>query len=241
MPDPGRAGVEVRSVDDVPTTRAVEELFVRVWAASPLSPPMRSEILRALAMSGGYVAAAWLDGKVVGGSVGWLGLEPHGLTLHSHLTGTDPALRGTGVGLALKRHQRLWAMNHGIGEVRWTFDPLVRRNAWFNLTKLGAVIVAYEVDFYGPLADGINDGDESDRAIVAWELEGPRAVAAAADRFDRHDIEGLLAAGADVVLRVNEAGEPEPGSVHERRGVATSVPDPARHRGAAPHRSGPGS
>ena len=44
---------------------AVAELFVRVWDAPPTNPPMRSEVIRALAMSGGYVSAAWLDGRVV--------------------------------------------------------------------------------------------------------------------------------------------------------------------------------
>jgi predicted GNAT superfamily acetyltransferase len=219
--------VDVRVVGDVATARAVADLFVRVWDAPPSSPPMRSEVIRALAMSGGYVSAAWLDGQVVGGSVGWLGQESHGLTLHSHLTGSDPALRGAGVGLALKRHQRAWALAHGITEVRWTFDPLVRRNAWFNLTKLGVDVASYEVDFYGPLVDGINDGDESDRAIVVWQLQGPRAVAAAADQLDGPDVGALQSTGAHVVLGVDGRGAPEPGSVHGRNGSPRLCAAPA--------------
>jgi predicted GNAT superfamily acetyltransferase len=142
--------------------------------------------------------------------VGWLGQEPHGLALHSHLTGSDPTVRGAGVGLAVKRHQAAWALAHGIGEVRWTFDPLVRRNAWFNLTKLGVDVAAFEVDFYGPLADGINDGDESDRAFVVWDLNGSRAVAAAADQLAAPDAGALHAAGAVVVLDIDSSGGPVP-------------------------------
>ena len=43
----------------------------------------------------------------------------------------------------------------------------------FNLVKLGAVGTEYLVDFYGPMADGVNDGDETDRLAVAWDLTGP--------------------------------------------------------------------
>jgi hypothetical protein len=54
--------------------------------------------------------------------------------------------------------------------VTWTFDPLVRRNAWFNLGKLGAVGVEYLVDFYGPMTDGVNAGESSDRLFTRWDL-----------------------------------------------------------------------
>jgi predicted GNAT superfamily acetyltransferase len=57
--------------------------------------------------------------------------------------------------------------------MRWTFDPLVGRNARFNLVKLGAVGTDYLVDFYGPMADGVNAGDESDRLTVTWDLTAP--------------------------------------------------------------------
>jgi predicted GNAT superfamily acetyltransferase len=60
----------------------------------------------------------------------------------------------------------------------WTFDPLVGRNARFNLVKLGAVGAEYLVDFYGPMDDGINAGDESDRLTARWDLLGAGPAAA---------------------------------------------------------------
>ena len=63
--------------------------------------------------------------------------------------------------------------------VRWTFDPLVRRNAHFNLHKLGATASEYLPDFYGPMDDGINTGDASDRLMADWQLTSARAVGAA--------------------------------------------------------------
>ena len=55
--------------------------------------------------------------------------------------------------------------------MRWTYDPLVSRNARFNLVKLGAVGTEYAVDFYGPMRDGVNDG-ESDRLTVTGTSPG---------------------------------------------------------------------
>jgi predicted GNAT superfamily acetyltransferase len=66
--------------------------------------------------------------------------------------------------------------------MRWTFDPLVGRNARFNLVKLGATGTEYLVDFYGPMADGVNDGDESDRLTVTWDLTAPRTPRETGDR-----------------------------------------------------------
>ncbi|GAA1896234.1 hypothetical protein [Actinomadura bangladeshensis] len=40
--------------------------------------------------------------------------------------------------------------------VIWTFDPPVRRNAHFNLAKLGARAEAYLENHYGQLPDAIN-------------------------------------------------------------------------------------
>jgi len=76
---------------------------------------------------------------------------------------------------------RAQALEQGIDLVRWTFDPLVARNAYFNLHKLGAIADRFGRDFYGPMTDAINQGDRSDRFTVRWDLlrePGPRDVPA---------------------------------------------------------------
>ena len=103
---------------------------------------------------------------------------PDRFTLHSHATAVMAAGRGRRIGWAVKLHQRCWAMAAGLDTITWTFDPLVRRNAWFNLAKLGARPAAFEVDFYGAIADAVNAGDESDRLVLAWQLRSERVVAA---------------------------------------------------------------
>ncbi len=59
-----------------------------------------------------------------------------------------------------------------MARIVWTFDPLVRRNAVFNLARLGARASRYEVDFYGPVRDAINGDDETDRLVVEWATSG---------------------------------------------------------------------
>jgi predicted GNAT superfamily acetyltransferase len=89
------------------------------------------------------------------------------------VTGLLPAARALGVGRELKLHQREWARARGLESIVWTFDPLVRRNAWFNIAVLGAEIAAYLPSFYGTMTDAINGGDESDRLLVAWDIRAP--------------------------------------------------------------------
>src|SRR4029453_7402172 len=86
--------------------------------------------------------------------------------------------RGRNLGYAIKVHQRAWAIERGLETITWTFDPPIRRNAWFNLAKLGALPTEYLVDFYGPIGDLLNGSDESDRLYLTWRLGAPLAAAA---------------------------------------------------------------
>ncbi|MGB0113601.1 MAG: hypothetical protein WBP59_10305 [Ilumatobacteraceae bacterium] len=121
----------------------------------------------------GSGAGSGAGGVMIGASLGLLATHGGRPALHSHVTGLVPTQRGTGLGRALKLHQRAWALEHGIDRITWTFDPLVRRNAWFNIGVLGAGVDAYLPSFYGTMTDAINAGDESDRLHVVWDLSRP--------------------------------------------------------------------
>ena len=84
----------------------------------------------------------------------------------------------------------------------WTFDPLLRRNATFNISRLGAVGTEYLVDFYGHVADGVND-PETDRLAVNWDLRAPLPSPAAPA--------GEKA--PDTILATGPGGEPAGGRV----------------------------
>lgn len=211
-----RASVHVRSLERPPDLVEAYRLLARVWGGEPDVGP---DLLRAIGFAGGYVAGAHRDGTLVGVSVALVGWHhgdpaPH---LHSHVTGTAPETQGRGVGFALKQHQRAWALAQGFGTVVWTYDPLLRRNAWFNLARLGAGAPEYLVDFYGDMLDPVNAGQGSDRLLVRWRLDSPAATAAAAGR---PVAVGGPAGPARVLLAVGDDGEPVPGpaGTDEERG-----------------------
>jgi predicted GNAT superfamily acetyltransferase len=158
---------DVRPLDAMPDIERAVALLAEIWGEpGPMSP----EMLRALGHAGGYTAGAWIAGELVGVSAGFLARHGGELLLHSHISGVRRDRQGANVGYALKQHQRAWARAQGIKTIEWTFDPISRRNAYFNLGKLGACIVGYERDFYGTMRDAINSGEPSDRAIVRWHL-----------------------------------------------------------------------
>lgn len=163
-------GVTIRTLESPAELRQAVAVFNQVWGSA--TPIVGVELLRAVAHAGGYVAAAFHDEQVLGASFGFLGRHGGEPALHSHVTGVLAGARHTGLGRAIKLHQRAWAAAHELAWVTWTFDPLVRRNAWFNLHVLRARAHAYVVDFYGPLDDAINLRDESDRLVVAWPALG---------------------------------------------------------------------
>jgi predicted GNAT superfamily acetyltransferase len=165
------AGVSVRELTAIADLNGVVDLLGAIWRRTE-SPPVTVELLRAFTKVGNYVAGAFDDGRLVGACVGFFH-GPTGGTLHSHIAGVAPVAAGRSIGFALKQHQRAWALLRGVPEIAWTFDPLVARNAHFNLVKLAARPVAYLPDFYGPLPDAINRGEASDRLLLSWRLRDP--------------------------------------------------------------------
>lgn len=153
---------------------ALLRCFDQVWHLTPTARPMSTEFLLALSHVGNPILGAFDGDLMVGGSVAAAGVRADGTTvLHSHMTGVVPTCQHHGVGRQLKWAQRAWATERGVSQIEWTFDPLVRRNGWFNLQVLGAVATDYLVDFYGPIADGINAGDETDRLLAVWTIDAP--------------------------------------------------------------------
>ncbi|MEU8075664.1 GNAT family N-acetyltransferase [Catellatospora citrea] len=201
-----RLGVRMRELSTVAEQNRAADLLCRVWRADSPDQLINGGMLRALEHSGNYVVGAYRGDELIGAAVGFFG-DGH---LHSHIAGVDPAKQSGGVGFALKQHQRAWALARGIGEVCWTFDPLVRRNAYVNLHKLGATAADYLPDFYGEMNDGINTGEATDRIYVRWELLSPVAVAAARGEVREVDLPALRAAGAAELLGRTERDAPVP-------------------------------
>lgn len=205
------ARVTVRPLDTLDGVRSAEALFAEVWR-SPGKPPLSTEVMRAVEHAGGYVVGAYDGDRMIAASSAFLALSDDGrCVLHSHISGVLAEAQGRRIGWALKQHQRAWCLERGISTITWTFDPLVRRNAWFNLAKLGAVAVEYLVDFYGPMSDGLNAGEPTDRLFTRWDLLSPAVQDAAEGRplaADPADGQLLLGErdGRPVVLAAAETG-----------------------------------
>lgn len=155
------------------------ELLWSVWGArdgAERNEVISGVLLRSLAFSGNYVAGVFDGDDIIGCTVGMLGSsEEDGGTdhLHSYIAGVAHTHSDRGIGYRMKRHQREWALSKGLERITWTFDPLVSRNAYFNLCKLGARAVSYKPDFYGRVDDGVNTNQITDRLLVAWDLRAP--------------------------------------------------------------------
>jgi predicted GNAT superfamily acetyltransferase len=226
----GSAGVSVRELTDLADLDRAVGLFSAIWGRSA-NPPMTVELLRAFAKAGNYVAGAVEstvegDSRLVGACVGFFH-APAEDALHSHIAGVAPAAANRSVGFALKLHQRAWAMGRGVGEVVWTYDPLVARNAHFNLVKLAARPAEYLPNFYGPLTDAINGDEDSDRLLVRWRLRDPAVVAACSGGGAGRT---PPVAGAVTAVGVGDDGGPRPGSLDGALSLVAVPPDIGRLR-----------
>lgn len=223
---------ELRTVEQITDLAA---LLDRVWdnhSGSIVQPAL----LRALAHSGNYVVGAFVSGGLIGGSVGFLGRDLDGVYLHSHVTAVLPDAQNRGVGRTLKLHQREWCLERGVDEVRWTFDPLVRRNAVLNLNRLGAVVTGYAADFYGVMDDALNAGDPSDRFLVTWELRSERVRDALDAVRPTLSTPELVAARVPWVVREQD-GEPLISTESGDRLLSSTPEDVVAMRRFAPDRA----
>ena len=162
--------IEIRSLETIEQIHEAADVLREVWAGDRDAMP--PNLVRALAHSGNYVVGLYDRERMVGASIAFFA-APAARSMHSHITGVLPGLRSKGLGRMLKQHQREWAFARDVGHITWTFDPLVARNAHFNLRVLGARATEYLVDHYGPMDDGVNRGDETDRVMVSWALAAP--------------------------------------------------------------------
>jgi len=168
--------IEIRVAHTPADSALIAELFDKVWDVKSMVSP---EIMTASMHNGGYGSVIYIESgslfRPVGAAFALVGRALPGLNgpnLHSHATGVVPEFVGMGIGEMIKRHQWHWAKENGFDTITWTFDPLVRRNAHFNLVKLGARVLGYHQNFYGELDDGINAGEQSDRVLVQWDVAG---------------------------------------------------------------------
>lgn len=154
--------VDLRSAQSL---AEASRLYSRVFKYDASSYSLNPHLLSAIARYGGStVGIRDAHGALIAFAYGFAGTDHSGEIFHySQAAVVDPGVQGGGLGRALKERQREVALGWDQHIMRWTFDPLLARNAHFNLSSLGAVAVAYERDYYGRPG--------SDRLVVDWDLD----------------------------------------------------------------------
>jgi len=239
----------IRVLDEPQQMRHVEDLQRRVWPGSEVEI-VPAHLLLAAAHNGGLVLGAYHvegqpfvetgaaneavypehvgeEGRLIGFVFGFPGVysTADGLRLkhHSHMAGVDPAYRDQGIGFALKRAQWQMVRHQGIDRITWTYDPLLSRNAYLNISNLGSVCNTYLRDEYGELRDGLNAGVSTDRFQVDWWVNSNRVNRRLSKRPRlRLDLAHFLAAGTQIVnpSQVGEDQLPRPSGVQVEELVA---------------------
>lgn len=172
-----KTSFSIRSLQTMEEFRQAEGVQLEVWSMPP-GEVVPLHLLLTVQKSGGLVLGAFDEaGAMIGFLLGFLGRTAGGHWKHcSHMMGVLPGYRHLGVGEALKRRQREFALQQGLDLVTWTFDPLEGVNANLNFAKLGVVCRTYERDLYGRMSDDLNQGLPSDRFEVEWWIASRRVA-----------------------------------------------------------------
>jgi predicted GNAT superfamily acetyltransferase len=131
--------------------------------------------------AGGFTLGAFIEDKLVGFVLSVPGFLNGEKAFYSHMTAVHKDFQSHGIGAKLKWNQRERSLNDGVKFIKWTFQPVQARNAFFNLEKLGAVVKHYEPNFYGTDYSTSHNqsgklGLDSDRIFAEWNLEADKVV-----------------------------------------------------------------
>ena len=182
--------VTMRVLHTMEEFAVVVELQQKIWGMAK-QDTVSPYIMNAMCHNGGSVIAAEIDGQMVGFCLGFAGKRDAKVLLWSHMAGVLPEYQGQNIGFLVKQQQRVWAMENGYDTISWTFDPLQRGNANFNLRHLGAIANTYHVNLYGAMTDEINIGLDSDRLEATWHLHDARVVVLAKSSSPQAEVEAF--------------------------------------------------
>ena len=187
---------EVTAADDLAhASRLYRDVFGYTKPEANLNP----RLLMAMAANGGAMVGAWdARDELVAFGYGFTGYAGGEHYFYSQAVVVAAGLQGTGVGRRIKEEQKRLALARDLHRMRWAYNPVLARNAHFNLSVLGAVGRWFAPNCYG-------DGES--RLVVDWDLDAtapkpapaPWATYAPADwgRLDRQRGLAAMALPAD--------------------------------------------
>ncbi len=170
MPTPPTS-ITIRDFTSLADYDACAALQDAIWGAG-FSERVPGAILRVSQKIGGVSAGAFDDaGQLLGFVFGMTGLKDGALVHWSDMLAVTPEARGVNLGERLKQFQRDAVSALGVTTMYWTADPLVARNAHFNINHLGAFPAEYVENMYGENTGSVLHGAmPTDRAVYHWDL-----------------------------------------------------------------------
>ena len=223
--------IEIRECTTIDELAACVQLQRDVFALPEIEiSPVRHLIVTKNA--GGFTLGAFSNGELVGFVLSVPAFLRGERAFYSHMTAVRQDFQGQGVGASLKWAQRERSLAESVKYIKWTFEPVKARNAYFNLEKLGAVVRDYAANFYGTdystaAESGEKIGLASDRLFAEWALESEKVT--------------TLAAGNDFVeCRARPQGtglKPRDPWCDRRTVVSCAIPFPAGYQAFAAHRT----
>jgi predicted GNAT superfamily acetyltransferase len=164
--------------------------------------------------NGGHVFGAFDRGRMVAFCFGIPGYKDKKVYHYSRMLGVLPEYQDKGLGWLMKLYQRDLCLKQGLDLIRWTFDPLQSRNAFFNIEKLGAILRNYVVNIYGDISGStFNAGLETDRFVPEWCIKSKRVKAHIEGKVEPISIQEALTLPAGLQAKFNAAGLLEPDAV----------------------------
>lgn len=163
--------IEVRSVRTHEEFIKCVELECATWGEA-FSEKVPATIFKISQRIGGVTAGAFTDdGALVGFVFGMTGVENGAIVHWSDMLAVRSDVQNHGIGRRLKEFQRQAVRQVGATRMYWTYDPLVARNAHFNLNRLGARVAEYVENMYGAdTGSVVHSGFGTDRFIVDWDI-----------------------------------------------------------------------
>ncbi|HMI58761.1 MAG TPA: hypothetical protein VK511_11965 [Gemmatimonadaceae bacterium] len=194
-------GITIRRVDTTAEYEACVRMQHAIWG-DDFTEIVPATMLKVTQHIGGVTAGAFdADGRLLGFVFGMMGAVNGRLVHWSDLLAVHPDARNQGLGRRLKLFQRQLLLPLGVETMFWTYDPLVTKNAYLNIVRLGARPTEYVVDMYGAdTHSAMQGGIGTDRFVVSWDLvtEGganARASAHAGDAQNAPIVDGLAPEG----------------------------------------------
>lgn len=163
--------ITIRDLRTLEEYAACCDLQEETWGRG-FSERVPAAILRVSQKIGGVTAGAFdADDRMIGFVFGMTGLREGKPAHWSDMLAVREEARGRHIGDRLKHFQREQVQSIGVDVMLWTADPLVARNAHFNINRLGARPVEYVENIYGANTGSTLHGAlPTDRTVIAWQL-----------------------------------------------------------------------